>query len=998
MSLLTPSHSLNDLLEGLNPSQVKAVTHGEGPLLIIAGAGTGKTKVITQRIAFLIASKLARPEEILAVTFTEKAANEMEERVDILIPYSYSFVEISTFNSFGERVLRNYGMEIGYPPDFKLLDEVEQAIFFREHLFEFPLKYYLPLSHPTKFIQELLETIKGLKQEDVRPDEYVAHAKKLRQRKQAVRWKKKHPLKKAELAAQPAVSRADQLAMEENALKQAEIAAVYEKYQELLRSRGMIDFEDQVVLVVNLFRHRPSILREFQEKYKYILVDEFQDTNYIQFELLKLLAATHNNLTVVGDDDQSIFRFRGASLSNILNFRKIYPQAKKIVLAENYRSTQAILDSAHQLIVQNNPNRLEFKEKIDKTLTSTIESKGKSIHMLQLDTLSHEADRVAEIILEKLDEGYKYGDMAILVRRNADADPFMRALNLKGIPFRFSGSRGLYSQDEVKIIIFFLRALTDFEDSKSLFFLAISPVYKVDMYDLTVISNYARKRNIPLHKVFKKISGDNSPVEISEETKEKVKRIFGDLLFFTSLSSTQNAGRVIYSFLERTGYLKSLAEEKSYQAEVRVKNISIFFDKVKNFSELTDDDSIHSFAEHLDLLQQVGDNPATAEAELEEDAVNVLTCHKAKGLEFPVVFLVSLIADRFPGHERREKIPIPDKIIKDNIPEGENYLQEERRLFYVGMTRAKRHLYLTWARDYGLKRLKKVSPFVLEALNLGKAPEEVQHTSALEEIERYAPQKPLPPVSPRKKEGRQLSLSYFQVDDYLTCPLKYRYRHKVEIPVLPHHNVVFGRVLHNCLHFYLSHMMKGKKVTEKELLKEYKNFWINEGYLSREHEELRRKAGEKAIRLFYRRQEESGVIPRYLEKNFKWHLDSVKFAGRWDRVDYVNGEAVIIDFKATEVKDQKEADKKTRESLQLDLYALSFVKTQGDTLAETQLYFLESDIIGHARKAEKELLRAIEKIKEAEEGIRSEDFQAKPDWHNCNYCDFKTICPSSYAY
>ncbi len=970
---MSPKEDLRHLLEDLNPDQKEAVKHGEGPLLIIAGAGTGKTRAISHRIAYLIASKLAKPEEILAVTFTEKAANEMEERVDLLIPYSYSFVEISTFNSFGERVLRNYGLELGYNPDFKLLDEVEQAVFFREHLFRFPLKYYRPLSSPTRHIQELLENIKRLKQENIKPDEYLEYSKQK-------------------------VKKASDDVEKESARKHLEVAEVFQKYQEFLKKEGKIDFEDQVALVLELFEHRPSILHEFQERYKYILVDEFQDTNYIQFEMLKLLVANHKNLTVCGDDDQSIFRFRGASLSNILNFQGVYPEAKQIVLTQNYRSTQAILDSAYKLIQHNNPNRLEHRFDIDKTLKSSIESKEKSIHLLQFDVFSHEADKVAETVLEKVKQGHSHGDIAILVRRNADADPFLRALNMKEIPFRFSGSRGLYSQEEVKILISFIKSLTDFEDSRSLFYLARSEVYKTDLYDLTVISNYAHKKNLPLHKVLKRICEGQSPVKISESTEAKIKGLIEDLLYFVELSSSRNAGYVVYSFIEKTGYLKALIEERSIQAELKIKNIRIFFDKVKNFSELTEDDSIYSFAQHLDLLQQVGDNPASAEAELEEDAVNVLTVHKAKGLEFPVVFLVSLISDRFPGRERREKIPIPDEILKETLPEGESYYQEERRLFYVGMTRAKESLYLTFARDYGLKRLKKVSPFVLEALDIPGRPDEVLRTSAVEEIKMYAPPADQPAVQPKVKEEGLLTLSYFRVGDYLTCPLKYRFRHIMKIPVLPHHTLVFGRVLHNVIYFYLKNRMSGKKITEKGLIKEFENQWINEGFLSREHEEMRKKAGERALRLFHQREENSRQRPQFLEKNFKWQSDGIKFIGRWDRVDSTEQGAVIIDFKATEVKGQKEADKKTKDSLQMDLYALSFRKTQKEPLVETQLYFLESDIIGHAQKKEKELDKAVEKIKEAETGIRNHNYVAKPDWHNCSFCEFRSICPSSYAY
>jgi len=971
---------MDELLKGLNQEQKRAVTFGQGPLLIIAGAGTGKTKVITHRIAYLIAKKLAKPEEILAVTFTEKAANEMEERVDRLIPYSYSFVEISTFNSFGERVLRNYAHELGYNLDFKLLDDVEQAIFFRENLFRFPLKYYRPLSTPTRHIQELLIALRRLKQEDVKPEAFLDYARR---------------------AKKQAVDEADL----EVALKHQELALVYKAYQRLLKHKGFIDFEDQVNLTVELFRTRPSTLKAHQSKYKYILVDEFQDTNYIQFELLKLLAGEHHNITVVGDDDQSIFRFRGASLSNILNFSRIFPDAERIVINKNYRSTQAILDAAYTLIQYNNPRRLEIKEEIDKSLKSMVKSQDKSIHKLQFDTLSHEADQVAEVIREKLKEGYHYSDFALLVRRNADADPFLRALNMREIPFRFSGSRGLYSQKEIKILVAFLKALTNFEDSRSLFHLALSEIYGLAPYDLTILANFAHKKNLSLHSVFQAVYRDREPVEIAEKSQAVVKRVFKDLLYFVELAAERNAGEVLYKFLERTGYLKALAGDNSLNSELRVKNVRIFFDKVKAFSEISESDSIHAFAQHLDLLQQVGDNPASAEAELEEVAVNVLTVHKAKGLEFPIVFLIGLIADRYPGRERKEKIAIPNAVLNDPMyPDSEDALedwgavQEERRLFYVGMTRAKKMLYLTWAQDYGLKRLKKVSPFVLEALDLPQIPKDTLRTSSLEEIKRFSPETIKVETAPAKVGRSFLLLSFFQVDDYLTCPLKYRYRHLFKIPVLPHYNLVYGRVLHDTIHFYLKGRSSGLEVTERDILKEYRRRWINEGFLSREHEEMKKGAGEKALRRFFKREEASSILPHFLEKQFKWQEEDLRFVGRWDRVDDTPEGPVIVDFKATQVKDQDEADTRARKSLQMDVYALSFLKSQKRNVCEVRLHFLESDIVGCARKGEKELKRAREQIAAAEEGIKNRHFPAKPNWHNCNHCDFRSICPSSFAY
>src|SRR5512138_83394 len=568
------------LVEGLNPAQRRAVLHGEGPLLIVAGAGTGKTKVITHRIARLIAAKAARPDEILAVTFTEKAASEMEARVDVLVPYTSSFAEISTFNSFGERVLRDYALDAGYPPDFRLLADVDQAIFVRENLFRLPLDYYRPLGQPTRHIQEVLEAIRRLKQEDVKPGDYLRYAEGL--------------------------SRAASGETEkEAARKHLEIARVFAAYQELLRTQGLIDFEDQVTLVADLLRRRPSVLAELRRRYRYVLVDEFQDTNFVQFELVQMLASGHRNLTVVGDDDQSIFRFRGASLSNILGFEKVFPDAKRVVLTRNYRSTQPILDAAYRLIRHNDPNRLEFQDRVDKRLRAAVRGRGKSIRMLTFDTLAHEADAVADRLLELRAGGAAWRDMAVLVRRNADADPYLRSFNMKEIPFRFSGSRGLYQQEEIKVLVAFIRALTDFENSRDLFYLALSEVYKADPYDLSRIAGHAEKKNLSLHDLFKSVAEGAGPVEVKPETAETVRRIFADLAALVELAGTRNAGAVVYAFLERTGYLKSLVSPMTPESEVRVKNVRLFFDKIKGFSELVENDSIRSFARYLDLLAEV---------------------------------------------------------------------------------------------------------------------------------------------------------------------------------------------------------------------------------------------------------------------------------------------------------------------------------------------------------------------------------------------------------
>ncbi|PYM68306.1 MAG: hypothetical protein DME10_27565, partial [Candidatus Rokuibacteriota bacterium] len=431
------------ILEGLTEPQREAVTHGAGPLLIIAGAGTGKTTVITRRIAHLIATRQARPSEVLALTFTDKAAAEMEERVDTLVPYGYADVQISTFHAFGDRLIKENALELGLTPDFRVLTRAEQVIFVRDHLFELPLRHFRPLGDPTRHIQALITLFSRLKDEDVGPEEYLTHAEGL-------------------LAA--AADEAARLEAEEH----VELARTFAQYQTLMARLGQIDFGDQIVEVLRLLRTRTHVRKRCQDRYRFVLVDEFQDTNYAQFEVVKLLATRHRNVTVVGDDDQAIFRFRGASMSNILDFGRTYPDAKKVVLLENRRSPQAVLDAAYELIQHNNPDRLEVAQDIDKKLVSRgpdgASREGAPPRHLAFDTVSSESDRIAEMIVEEHGAGRPYREMAILVRANNDADIFLRALNLRGVPWTFSGNAGLYGRPEIRLLIAFLRTVAHPDD------------------------------------------------------------------------------------------------------------------------------------------------------------------------------------------------------------------------------------------------------------------------------------------------------------------------------------------------------------------------------------------------------------------------------------------------------------------------------------------------------------------------------------------------------
>ncbi len=985
-----------DIISNLNPEQLEAVTHGKGPLLVIAGAGTGKTLVITRRIASLI-DRGVRPERILALTFTDKAAYEMEERVDRLIPYGYTDVRISTFHAFGDAVLRDHALDIGLTPDFKVLTDPERIIFLKDNLFRFELSYYRPLGNPTKYIAAFLGLINRLKDEDISPEEYIAFSEGLKE---------------------DIETNGDKNELYGHAAQQMELARAYEMYQRLMYRNGYVDFGDQVVLPLKLFRQRPEILKLYREMFDYILIDEFQDTNYAQFQLVKLLASEDRNLTCVGDDDQSIYKFRGAAISNILNFKSAYPDLKEVVLTRNFRSYQGILDMAYRLITHNNPDRLEFKESVCKKLVASRGKGSNEVNYLDFDSVSSEAEGVAERILkERQTAKREFGDFAILVRANMDAEPFIKVLKQKGIPFRFSGSRGLYSTEEIRLIISFLRVITNFTDDLSLFHLATSDIYGIKAADIIPLNTLARRRMTPLFYLIKEAAGKGADTGekgkdagenpyggrsllndlfISEEGVISLSRLIADVEDYAQRALNVRVGEVLYSYLQGTGYLQRLVEDESIAGVERVRNIAKFFDILFNIELSLNIDRANTLVKHLDTLIDAGFDPPTAEADMDADAVSIMTVHKAKGLEFPVVFMVSLVSDRFPRRRRREAIEIPPPLVKDILPEGGFHLQEERRLFYVGITRAKDRLYLTSARDYGGVRTKKASPFLTEALDTVKTGKVSVKTKSFESISRF---------SPAEEEKRQkvllsenvMTLSHYHIDDYLTCPLKYKYIHIMRIPVMPHHSVVYGRAVHEALSRYFKSKLEGRTISYKDLENVFKAAWRSEGFMSKEHEELRFKAGIDALKRFYEKDRENGINPSAVEKDFLIDMNRCKLKGRWDIIEERDGAPFIIDFKTSAVDEQKKADAKTRKNLQLFIYAFAYLKTFNRQAAGVELYFIESNIIGRTTVGEKEMEKVFKAVDDVLDGIGKKRFMPKPDVINCGYCVFNAICSGTAA-
>jgi len=974
----------------LNKEQQQAVKYNKGPLLIIAGAGTGKTSVIVEKIKYLVKKKLAKPEQILALTFTEKAASEMEERVDQAMPYGYFQMNISTFHAFADQVLKENGFQIGLSPSYRLMTEAETIIFLKQNIFLFKLKYFRPLGNPNKFLEALLQHFSRLRDENITPEEYIRFAENQKSKTKD--------------------QKEDEEIIERE--KYLELATAYKTYQELKIKEGLMDFADLVYYLIQLFRRRPNVLKRYQHQYPFVLVDEFQDTNISQYQLIKLICPSRSNpyLTVVGDDSQAIYKFRGASISNIITFMKDYKKTRQVTLKNNYRSNQTILDSAYKLIKNNDPDTLEFKLGISKNLTANKPDDKKSLKLYIAEKGEEESDYVTKEIL-KLSKTYKYSDIAILVRANNHSEPFVKSLIRAGIPFQFLGPGTLYKQPEVKDLIAYLKVLYNLEDSPSLYRLLYMDIYSIDKTDVSLLLSFSKKINLSLFQAMEiYLSHYNQLINRSEfeiykpylpllrsETKEKLLTIYKMIVKHLGLLKTNTAGQILYYFLEDSGLLLTLTNYKTESQEKIAINISNFFNKLKVFESEHEDASIFAVVDFINMSIEMGESPLVAKTDISSyNAVNILTVHSAKGLEFPVVFLVNLTEERFPTRHKKEMISIPETLIKEILPTGDYHIEEERRLFYVGVTRAKDKVFLSTSKFYGeAKRQRKISRFVIETLGgeiIDKQNVIVKEKKSQLSIFDFKAQK----LNEQKNNlgiSQSKNFSYSQLNSFKTCPLQFKYLYVLKIPTLPSSSASFGTTIHKTLQDFYSEFIKNKKLNKSRLLQIYKKTWIPIGYSSGAHENRMKKEGEKILNNYYDKYHNSSLDILGLEKLFKIKIsDDIFLTGKIDRIDKINGNEVeIIDYKTGKKPSERELTK----NIQLTIYSLaandknSFNKKLSDI--NLTFYYLQEPEKITLKKNEDDLIKTKEDIIKMVEEIRKNEFPANPGKH-CNFCAFKIIC------
>lgn len=615
---------MNELLAGLNDKQKEAVLHFEGPLLILAGAGSGKTRVLTHRIAYLIEEHQVPPYHILALTFTNKAANEMRERVNNIIEYGAGSIWVSTFHSTCVRILRRFIDHLGYDNAFTIYDSDDQKSLMKDICKQ--------LNIDTKKYKErtFLNAISSAKDELKTPEQY-----------------------------------ADEVAKEYN---KKIFGRVYKEYQKRLKQNNALDFDDLIMLTVQLFRQNAEILNHYQERFPFILVDEYQDTNTAQFTLLSLLASRYQNLCVVGDDDQSIYRFRGANIHNILNFEKIFPATKVIRLEQNYRSTKNILAAASGVIKHNSMRK-------EKTLWTTAEA-GAPISYGRYDNEYEEAQGIAADIHRQVKDGMSYSDFAILYRTNAQSRVFEEKLIYEGIPYRIIGAVNFYARKEIKDILCYLKTINNSADDIAIKRIINIPRRGIGQTTIGRISDYAFSQEMPFYEALRRVdeipgctrasAKIHSFVSLIEHFRMKLR---GEMYSLEDMTQ---------ELLDVTGYVREIEAENTDEANGRIENIESLMNKIVQYEEDNNGGTLNDLLEDIALVADIDTVSDDAEQVL------LMTLHSAKGLEFPNVYICGMEETIFPG---------ASAVFGDDPSE----LEEERRLCYVGITRAMKKLTLTSA-------------------------------------------------------------------------------------------------------------------------------------------------------------------------------------------------------------------------------------------------------------------------------------------------------------
>ncbi len=904
--------------DGLNDAQHEAVNQVNGPVMVVAGAGTGKTRVITERIIHLIQAGTP-PENILALTFTEKAAGEMFDRVGEASLGAALDTTIATYNGFGSDLLKQYGSEWGLG-SLRLLGETGQLVFLREHFDELGLEYFAPISSPDGQLDTLRGFVSLLKQQLVQPEAYAAYADALHVDDPADKLEKK---------------------------KQQELAHFYKTYLELCRQHQVIDYDDQIFLTIQLLHARPNILRELQERYQYVLVDEFQDTNPMQSALVDLLVGKNQNLMVVGDDDQSIYGWRGATLANILDFTKRYPTTKHITLIENYRSTQSILDASYRLVQHNNPDRLEVINKLDKRLHAQTNDGPKPLAR-HFYTLEAELTWVADDITRRIRIGQDPGGIAVLARRTQIVHRVHESLGLHDIPHVMAGLKNdLYAQPAVRQLIEALKSVSDPLDDLALFHTLSGPLFDLPASELAAYAAQARREHTHLNSV------------IDETGSEPFKSALQQMTKWCERSGELSVGNLAFSILNESGWkdrLYELGSGAGGEVYLQVQALKEFFGTLKEFEHIAGVASVQSYLVNLPVLQSGGGEFEDASLDISDSLVNVLSIHRSKGLEWDTVYVIDCTEGSFPMRSHGSSLTIPTRL-RAVQSAADEHMAEERRLMYVAATRARNELILTYGDRHGNGAHRKPSRFLAEMFD-GPATD-TRGSEDQTTLELFAP-RTLPAsvqLPERMMQDDIYILSASQIECWLKCPQDFYYKHVLGMPEPASPVAAYGTAIHGAI----QHIFEGRRnshvPTLESLETEVTALLPRAGYQSAGTRERAHAQALVSLHTIYERftKEE---LPIEIEQGFGVLVPDLplKITGRMDAVYQHGGSVEIRDFKtSSSVTTPEKAKTRATGSQQLTIYALAWQIKHGELPALLTLDFVETGQMGSVRKTQRAL-------------------------------------------
>jgi DNA helicase-2/ATP-dependent DNA helicase PcrA len=967
----------------LNAAQKRAITHRDGPLLVIAGAGTGKTRVITERIRHLLESEASLSgENILGLTFTDKAAAEMKSRVVKAAGERAKDVTLKTFHAFCESLLKDVDS------DHIMLDTVDHWILLRRNLHRLQLERYRRLAEPGQFLSDFIDFFSRCQDELVSSSDYQRYAEQLT----------------AELEAERAQLDADTLGeREEMVAREREIARAYKASEELLREKKRSSFGSLISGAVELLERDATLRATLQNRYRYILVDEFQDTNIAQLRLLELLANNSKNIFAVGDNDQAIYRFRGASFGSFKLFLERFAGWRegddstpfRVTLTENYRSTPNILRVASQVIGMNTTSA-DFPKKV----LTTSRAEGEKIRIVELAEIEDEARWVAKEIERIHRTGRRWHDFAVLYRAHNHRDALVTELSQRKIPFVIS-RLSILEHPLVKDLIAYLRLIAKPYDDIAAARVLAAPAWRLTPSDLVRYAERARKSR---KKIYDELQTKQASLPF-EPAANDVTELLSFLSEQRKSMQRRTAGEILADLLEWLEiYARASQQDRAY-----VKRLPEF---VKAWEPKSETRGLSELVEYLEYFDQAG-GTISLDEDVPGDAVQLMTVHGAKGLEFSHVFVLRVNKNKFPQPERSHVFEFPARLMKEGAPEEHFHHQEERRLYYVALTRAQDRLTITSLAE----RKARVPPFIEDILMdpaikrrdvLQLAPKVAPVPAATTEDKNagivqnplFAPPGGLPKIFSRIANWAEtfhppspepLQLHPSAVQSYRSCPQRYLFSSLWSLQEGPKATLTFGRVIHATIRRMMAEFKKGNRLPFDEVQRIFEAEWSAVGFEDDYQEGEYKKDGLEQLRTFHRAVLEQPLLVLELEKNFELPVENnVVLKGRIDQVNSLGRSDVeIVDYKTGRAK--KDAD--ARKDLQLSIYAIAGKEIFEWNPVRLVFHYLQDNQRQETTRDAKQLDEALRVVQETAADIRAGEFSAKPGFI-CRSCAYKPICPA----